>query len=417
MKLQKIGLMVTALFIIVAGGLTAQDKITVMTNRSDIVTTVWKQIADSYTKKTGVAVEFRTQPDWNILKQGMAAKNLPDVFMMTPDIIPETFWAQWMEPLDDLAVIKNKELIDGPVFTSKGHTYAIGQTKSVGGLIYNRAVLKKAGITSQPKSIEELMADLDKIQATGATPFTFIPSAGWTLTQVSQIANQYSMALGLSGNYKNDMAKIDNPCSIDQPLGKAAWLMYQIAKKGYTGTDPMSLSWDNSKRELAQGNIAMVNLGSWLPTQIVDSGAAAEDVGMMPLPVTNAKGQIFATADFDNHFAVWKDSKQKVNAKKFLDFLFGDKEAYALWMDNFGKTSLRKDMKDTAPALVDFEANKPVIREIPTTLPEFNAIQNKAKFDDQAIGAAAVAATSDEGFKAAMDDFNKRWAAARKAVK
>jgi len=308
-------------------------------------------------------------------------------------------------------------LVDGCAYITGGKTYAIGQTKSLNGLTYNAAVLKAAGVTATPKNMDELWAMMEKIKKSGVTPFTIIPSAGWPLSAISAIANQYSIAAGKSSNCKNDMPSMDDPCAPDKPLGKAAAVLYQLAVKGYMGDDPMSLTWDNCKREIAQGNIAMTPLGSWLPSQIVENGGNKADILLMPFPITNSKGVIVTTGGFDWHFAVWKDSKMKANAPKFMDLLLGDKDTYTLWMKNFGETSIRKDMADTAPALVNFNLYKPALYDEPINSNEYNAIKDKAQFDDQAVGAAAIAATSDSEFKAAMDDFNKKWAAARKAVK
>ncbi len=415
MHMRKTGALICALIIIAVGAVSA-EKITVMNNRSDIMPTVWKQIGDSFTKATGIQVEFQSMPDINVVKQRIAANNLPDVFMMTTEQIPENQFAKYLEPLDGIAVVKDKLLIDGVSYTYQGKTWAIGQTKSLNGVTYNKNVLAKAGVTSWPKDMNEFMTMLDKIQKAGVTPFTIIPSAGWSLTAISPIAEQYSMIAGGNVNYKNDMPKVDDPCAMDKPLGKAAYLLYQIASKGYMGDDPMSLSWDNSKREIAQGNIAMTPLGSWLPPQIVDNGAKAGDIMLMPLPIVDSKGFINSTAGYDWHFAVWKGSAQKAAALKFLDYFLGNKELYTLWMNNFGQTSIRKDMKDTAPALSGLAALKLVLKEEPTNSVEYNAIRDKAQFDDQAVAGAAIAATNDKEFKAAMDDFNARWAAARKAV-
>ena len=415
MHMRKAGALACALVVLATTVVQAQ-KITVMNNRSDIMPTIWKQIGDSFTKATGIQVEFQAMPDINVVKQRVAANNLPDVFMMTTEQIPENQFAKYLEPLDSIGVVKNKLLIDGVSYVYQGKTWAIGQTKSLNGITYNKNVLEKAGVTSWPKNMDEFMAMLDKIQKAGVTPFTVIPSAGWSLTAISPIAEQYSMVAGGNVNYKNDMPKYDDPCAMDRPLGKAAYLLYQIAVKGYMGDDPMSLSWDNSKREIAQGNIAMTPLGSWLPPQIVDNGAKAGDIMLMPLPIVDSKGFINSTAGYDWHFAVWKGSAQKAAALKFLDYFLGDKDLYTLWMDNFGQTSIRKDMKDTAPALSGIAALKLVLKEEPTNSVEYNAIRDKAQFDDQAVAAAAIAATNDKEFKAAMDDFNKKWAAARKKV-
>jgi ABC-type glycerol-3-phosphate transport system substrate-binding protein len=266
--------------------------------------------------------------------------------------------------------------------------------------------------------MDEFLKVIDILKANGVTPITFIPAAGWTLGDITrQLANNYALSMGLSANNHNEMVKIEDPCAQDKPLGKAVTLMYSLAKKGYTGADPMSLSWDACKVELAKGNIAMAYFGSWFPPQVEENGAKPGEIGLMPFPITNAQGRIMATGDFDWNYVVSKTSKNKVAAKAFVDFLFSNNDAYAIWMNNFGKTSVRKSIKDTASFLGDYYAHKPVINVVSPDDPLYAKVRDTVQFGDQQIGAAAVAAMNDEEFNTAMAEFNTKWAIALKSIK
>ena len=58
--------------------------------------------------------------------------------------------------------------------------------------------------------------------------------------------------------------------------------------RGYLEPDLMSTNWEGSKTDMASGKVAMMACASFLPQQIIDCGASAEDMGMFPYPGTKA---------------------------------------------------------------------------------------------------------------------------------
>ena len=113
-----LGLMV----FMVVGGLTAapKKKIVLSTNRSDLVPTVWKEIADKYEAASGVAIEFETASDQTAIKTRLSGGTLPDIFLFDMNTFIQDDWPSILVPLDDLKFIK--DLQDQCAFTYKGKT-------------------------------------------------------------------------------------------------------------------------------------------------------------------------------------------------------------------------------------------------------------------------------------------------------
>jgi raffinose/stachyose/melibiose transport system substrate-binding protein len=406
--------MFSVICIVMIGSLLfpAAKKISIGNNRSDLIPTIWKQIGDKFEAKTGIKVEVENWLSNDTIRTRYAGGKMPDIFMFSNDTFTADEWVKIFVPLNDLTFIKDLKpgVTDG--FSYKGNIYGIGQSASYDGIVYNKTVLKNLGI-NEPKNMDEFWKMLDKIKAAGKIPYTFIPSAGWTTQSYIEFVYCYSLASGGSGNPQNDMVKMDAPFSKDKPFGKAAYTVFRLAKN-YQGDDPNSLTWDACKIEIAKGNIAMATFGSWFPPQVEENGAKPGEIGLMPIPITDPKGQIFAGIGFDWHFGVYKDSPNVKEAKEFLNFMFGNKEIYALWMNNFGKTSILKSVDDTAAFLKDYNKNKPKLIILPPDTIEIQKLREKAEWAQDKFGQEIIAADSEAEIQKICDDWNKRWAKARK---
>jgi raffinose/stachyose/melibiose transport system substrate-binding protein len=391
---------------------SAAKKIVIGNNRSDLFPTAWKQIGDKFTAKTGIVVELEKWENNDTIRTRYVGGKMPDIFMFANDTFTPDEWEKIFVPLDDVTFIKDLRpgVTDGYVY--KGKTYGFGQAASYDGIVYNKTVLKNLGI-KDPKNMNEFWAMLDKIKSAKKIPYTFIPSAGWTTQSFIEFAYCYSLANGGTSNPQNDMVKMDAPFTKDKPMGMAAYTYFRLAKD-YQGDDPNSLTWDACKVEIAKGNIAMATFGSWFPPQVEENGAKPGEIGLMPIPITDSKGQIFSGVNFDWHFGVYKNSPSVKEAKEFLNFMFGNKENYSIWMENFGKTSILKSVADTATFLKDFNVNKPKLHILSPDTVELQKIRNKAQFAQDKFGQEIIAAESEKDVNKICAEWNKRWAQARK---
>jgi ABC-type glycerol-3-phosphate transport system substrate-binding protein len=200
-----------------------------------------------------------------------------------------------------------------------GNVYGIATTGNANGMLYNKEVFEAAGITDVPKTPDEFLAALKLIKEnTEAIPLYTNYHAGWPLTSW----NTGIEAFSADPDYANiKLPHLDAPFASDQPLYQSYKMLYDAVKAGYTETDPTTTDWEKSKSMIANGEIGVMNLGSWAIVQMqqaaVAAGKDASIIGYMPYP-TSVDGKQYAGAGGDYKIAVNKNSPNQEIAKAFL---------------------------------------------------------------------------------------------------
>ena len=114
-----------------------------------------------------VTVEFEAITDYaGTVRTRMSTQEYGDVLMMvTTPPVPEDF-SRYYEPLGTTEELfaKYDFLESNAQCYYGGYVYGLPINANTGGLLYNKDVFKKAGITSFPKSSEEFYTVLDKIK-------------------------------------------------------------------------------------------------------------------------------------------------------------------------------------------------------------------------------------------------------------
>lgn len=151
----------------------------------------------------------------------------------------------------------------------------------------NTAVLTEAGVTSEPTTMDEWFAALDKVKATGKTAL----SIGTDWTQVQLLETVLLSDLGPDGY---------------QGLwdGKTDWKSGEVAKAlgdyqkllGYTNEDRSSLDWPDATQQVIDGKAAYNVMGDWAEASFQEAGKKfGTDYQAFPVPGT--KGTFDFLAD------------------------------------------------------------------------------------------------------------------------
>lgn len=186
----------------------------------------------------------------------------------------------------------------------KGQVYGIPTTANAQGIVYNKAVFEKAGITELPTNPDDFIADLKKIKDnTDAIPLYTNYAAGWTLGAW----DAYLTGANGSSAWVNDgLIHGTNPFS-DPGDGSGAYnvykILYEAVKDGLTEDDYTTTDWEGSKGMINRGEIATMVLGSWAVPQMQGAGDNADDIGYMPFPVS-VGGKMYASAGPDYNFGI-----------------------------------------------------------------------------------------------------------------
>lgn len=371
-----------------------------------------------------VNVEFEAVTDYaGTVRTRMSTKEYGDVLMVvTAPPVPEDL-SKFYEPLMTVDEAKQKyDFVEAAQqYYYDGQLYALPINANAGGLLYNKKVFAQAGITKFPTTSDEFYDCLDKIKKnTTATPFFMNYPSKWTLTQWEG----GRLAYAGDPDWGNKMIHMDAPFSPGMPHYELYKVMYEVVKRGYCEKDMLTSDWERSKQQFVDGEIGVMNLGSWAISQFRDVASQSglnpdEIVGYMPYPV-NHGGKVYADPALDYGIGVNKFSENKAAAIAFATW-FADFSGYA--SDNIAIPALKGGK---FPAVLDSFAEVGVIYQSqnPAKPGEdglFDKLDNESEIglwqDPQKVRIVdAAMGTSNETFDDIMNDWNARWAKARKTL-
>jgi raffinose/stachyose/melibiose transport system substrate-binding protein len=392
-------------------------KITVITQRTDIVDTVFKQYAADFKKVyPDVDVTFEAIADYESqIKIRMSTKDYGDVLLL-PTSVPIADLPSFFEPLGDLGDL-SKQYVGLEERSVGGKVYGLPLAVNYSGVVYNKKVFADAGVKTIPKTPDEFIAALKAVKAkTKAIPLYTNYAAGWTLTQWE--APLTTVAGSVDYVNVKQVASDDNFVP-GQPHYELYKVLYDVAKEGLIEKDPTTTDWEQSKADLAHGKIATMVLGCWAINQIKALTTTPDDIGFLPFP-TKAEKVIVPLAD-DYLQGINVNSKNKAAARAWLDW-FTNKSDYANvqsgGMSAVVGAELPAILKDYKALGVEFALQTPAIAgqegwvdlidkeaQIGLWQPDF-----KKRIVEAAIG------NKKESYDDIMKDLNKAWVAARAKI-
>lgn len=197
-----------------AANANIKGKITVITHRTDLVDTKFKEWKDAFKKKYPAVtdVEVESIKDYGpTMKVRLSTGELGDVNMI-PDGVPNGKLGDYYAPLNELGL--NDKVYFSDIKASDGKTYGLPSGVNTNGVAYNKQAFAKAGITSVPKTLDELYAAADKLKAAGITPLATNFKDKWPLSEWDVIAFE------ISGDpeFRGSMTKSDAPLQKAHPI-------------------------------------------------------------------------------------------------------------------------------------------------------------------------------------------------------
>lgn len=394
-----------------------KGEITVITQRTDIVDTVFKEYAQKFNEKyPNVKVNFQALADYEgQIKIRMSTDDYGDVLLI-PTSIPIADIPDFFEPLGSYDEMKSKYTgIEERMVENKVYGIPIAMTYS--GVIYNKKVFENAGITELPQKFEQFQAALQQVKdRTEAVPLFTNYASGWALTQWEA---DLTTVAGDPDYVNVTQPNSDDNFVLGQPHYQLYKVMYDTAKAGLIERDPMTTDWEQSKADMAQGKIATMILGSWAIDQIKGLADNPDDIGFMPFPTDAPEVIVPLAADYN--LGVNVNSKNKAAAKAWVEW-FTNESNYATEqagsvspvvgselpaiLEEYGKTGVKFEMITPADegqeGLVD-QIDKEA--EIGLWQPDFKKLIIEA-----AIG------NRSESFDDIMKKLNDDWVKARAKV-
>ncbi|GAA0290574.1 ABC-type glycerol-3-phosphate transport system substrate-binding protein [Gracilibacillus halotolerans] len=387
-----------------------EGNLTVITQRTDIVDTVFQEYKDQFNEKyPNVNVSFEALTDYGgEIMPRMQTEDYGDVQFL-PVELPIADIPNFFEPLGELAEMEEsyygveERAVDGTV-------YGIPIAMTYTGIIYNTAVFEEAGVTELPKTQEDYIAGMKKVKEnTDATPLYTNYAAGWPLTQWE---GAVTTTAGDVDYYNVDMLDDETPFDPGDPHYDHYKLMYDLAEQGLIEEDPLTTDWEASKVRMNNGEIATMVLGSWALQQIQDAGENGENIAIMPYP-TNADETIFSLGA-DLNISINKHSKNKEAAFAWVDWFIhesGYAEVEGGGISAYKEVELPAELQEAQESGATFSTLTPSPDEKQGLLDEIDKESEvglwlepeKQKLIEAAIG------NRDLSYDDIMNDWNERW--------
>ena len=368
---------------------------------------------DAFNQKyPGIQIDYNYYSDYETeVGNQIESGDYPDV-LFVPGSVGSDKYETYFEPLgsrDDLE--KKYNYLEG----SKVYNdviYGVPSSAYVNGILYNKAVFDKAGITDTPKSIDEFLEDLYMIkERTNAIPFYTNYAADWTLSAWEQFP---FLAMTGDPDYKsNGFVNELDPFLEGTTHYQVYNLLYEIVNNGLCEDKPEESDWEQSKVMLNNGDVACMVIGSWALKQVKDSGSNGDDVAYMPFP-NEVDGKQYMSIVDDYCYAINKNSEQKIAARDYIDFML-DESGYALDQEvlSIVKTDpipdVYGDMKSTV-CRIDNEASDENYQKRVTLSTNLNILDSN---DEIKRVIEAAEGKRDETFDQIAQDWNERWESSR----
>ena len=226
-----------------------------------------------------------------------------------------------IEPLDSHMTPELKSRFIGNFLAPSvlnGKTYGLPVAASARAMYYNKELFAKAGVTSVPETWDQLYAAAEKISA--------LPDAygfGLQGKEIETDAYWYYALWAFGGDIV-----VDGKSGIASPEAiQAANFYKKMIDKGLTQPGVTDYAREDLQNLFKQGRLGMMFTGPWLTGQM-KAEAPNVDFGIALIP----KAKRYATYGVTDSIVLFKNSKNKDAAFKFLDFIFQEK-----WRSKFTK--------------------------------------------------------------------------------
>lgn len=328
-----------------------------------------------------------------------------------PSYISSEDASQYFEPLGDYETLNLKyNFLDQGRFYD-GVVYGIPSSAYFVGIVYNKEVFSKAGITSLPTTIDDFLYAMYLVdEYTDAIPFYAGYAEPWVLGNWEVFP--FIEMTGKASYKYNEFITDVNPFRDGTVHNRTLKLLYDLVANGYTEVGRETLGWWDSIIKMNAGELACSVIGTWALRDYKNVGPNGDNIAFMPFP-NNIEGKQYVTAAADYSYAITKNSKNKEVAKAFVDFML-DESGYAFDHDTISvlKTDpypeCYGDMEQTVIKNTVYTNNEAyaLYNSLSTNLQLYNT-------DEYVRLVEAASGKTGESFEDVMNDWNTRWEAGR----
>lgn len=205
-------------------------------------------------------------------------------------------------------------------------------------MFWNKKLFQQAGLSEAPKTMDQFMADSQKISAlgNGITGYCMRGGVGGT--------NAWMMFMAAMNGSPHFFDK-DGNSTLTQPNAvKGAQFLVDMYKKGYTSRDSVNWGFNEIVSSFYSGKCAMLDQDPDALIAIKNS-MNADDFAVAPMPV-GPSGKAFPTIGYTG-WSMFKESKNQDAGWSLIAFL-SDKENNLTWSKFVGTLPIYKGAEQDA---------------------------------------------------------------------
>lgn len=292
-----------------------QVRLEIMRQLTGSQSAVFQEICDSFTEETGIEISCQTLDNGyeEILRTRMAINDMPDIWDTHGWAIRR--YSEYLRPLEDQPYAgKINPLIRKGLEDEEGRLCALPVSMVTNGIVYNKTVLREAGIDPEKINTWEELTDAGrKLRDQGVIPFAIGGSDRWSIG---------CCLLGMAGSYFDlDAVLKKKGRDIWEPWHEIFELLktWREEELLIPGDDSIRYGFEETGRALGEGRAAF-----GFTTSIISFARqtnAEAEIGILPYPSgKNGHGKSVQIGD-QVSFAVNKDTEYEEEALQFLTYL------------------------------------------------------------------------------------------------
>jgi raffinose/stachyose/melibiose transport system substrate-binding protein len=272
-----------------------------------------------------------------VLKTRLAKNDLPDIVAMGGDNnYTEIQSAGVLEDLGSEDYISNiqeayLQMVYDVNKDKEEIVTGIPYATNASGVLYNVDKFEELGL-KVPKTWDEFMDVIDKIEAAGETPFLFTFKDSWTAN-----CPWNSMAPDLQPENFTDDRKENKTTftGTHEEIAEKYLTLLSHAQDDFMGT-----TYDDGNKAFANGDACMMINGNWAINQFITANADF-NVDMFAFPASNDESKNYVTSGVDVLFGVCSSSKNIEAAKEFVAFMVEPENAQTYIDDQFAFSAVK----------------------------------------------------------------------------
>ena len=303
------------------------SQITLMASE-DWVTDAEMGLGTNFEAATGIQVVYDLYPDdkyLDMLFNKLDSDNPPDIFMTQSGLaIKNTYRLDnYAADLSEEPWVEFYDAFSATETSINGHNYGMAYFDNTSDyyMIYNKKILKKAGITETPTTYDEFINMCQKVANIGVIPIYEPMADGWHQTMLfAEIGQVFEKTdPGIIDKLNNNEVKFAEIESMKLALDQ----IKNLAQEGYMGQSFSTDTYANAVGYLANGEYAMCMLRPGIIDSIVSSemnnGFDKDDFGIMLLPICD--NQILNIHPTGPSKYISKESQNIDAAKLYLQYI------------------------------------------------------------------------------------------------